>query len=366
MRIITPSEVSWGRYRDREGPFFRGDVKYTLPRNPDEFDKIISVVTSTESGMWNAVNGYDRCIVSVGLIQLCEARYMLTSRLLHAVAEEMGALAVIRPLTGALALSRATFRKNAKGHWRFHFLDERGEVNTVEKQEMLFQMGSNMLGSWSETRKHHAQVWVAGLASVFSDECVNKVQERFLRGMMTTLFVLKPVQPILFNGDEPSIDAYPAALKAAYYSFAANNPRVAMESIVRWNNESELKKWSPDWCIGAIQKMTFDPNIGIYPGRYERIRPRLEMLYGVLLPQLASDLRRWMPDPLSGSFPTLPASPIGLEGAGPPRAANLSKTEPITDPRRRYDIVDIRDVDAGSPISLWNRLMSWLTRLFMR
>jgi len=59
-------------------------------------------------------------------------------------------------------------------------------------------------------------------------------------------------------------------------------------------HEGHLKaKWSKDWCIHITKQLTFGPKIAIYPHRYKAIRPVVEKLYGVDLPDHADELKKW-------------------------------------------------------------------------
>ena len=58
------------------------------------------------------------------------------------------------------------------------------------------------------------------------------------------------------------------------------------------------EKWSEEWCVSLIKQLTFGPKIGIYPRRYEAIRPVVEKLYGINLPKTVKDLESWSaPEP---------------------------------------------------------------------
>lgn len=305
---VTPKDVAWGSYQAYEGPFFRGSIRYSMPDSPTEGDRRLRVLTATEGGAYDAINMYDRCIVSVGLIQWCEARYFLVSKLLHSVAEAMGPQVVIGPLKPALDLCCAEFRKNARGLWRFHFKDGRGEVDTIEKQQQLFLGCDGLKGSWSATAKMRARLWASCMANVWHDERAQRVQAKYTVDRLTA-FLMKEGRSILFDKTVPN-EGWVGALRAAYLSFAGNLPAVANKHIQLAVARLKSPKWSPEWCIGVLQELTFGPRIKIYPHRYEAIRPWLERLWGgVELPKTADELKAWAePDNVP-----VPAEPIEVD-----------------------------------------------------
>ncbi|MFA5436211.1 MAG: hypothetical protein WC372_09260, partial [Candidatus Neomarinimicrobiota bacterium] len=62
--MIEASEIGWGSYREFEGPLFWGRQRHQVrergaPVVSDEAD-ILSVLTATEGGTYDAYNGYDK------------------------------------------------------------------------------------------------------------------------------------------------------------------------------------------------------------------------------------------------------------------------------------------------------------------
>jgi hypothetical protein len=78
---VSPDQIGWSTYEGCEGPYFRGDIPFQEPKNPDFLDKCLATVTATESGHYDAVNMYDSGILSVGLIQQCAAAHELEKML---------------------------------------------------------------------------------------------------------------------------------------------------------------------------------------------------------------------------------------------------------------------------------------------
>jgi len=288
--MTTAADVAWGRYKEYEGAFFRGTAKFNLPANPTEAYKRLAVLTATEGGRFDAINGYDRCIVSVGLIQWCEAKYFLTSKLLGAIAEKDPAL--LGPLQPALDASKATFAKTSRGPWRFHFKDSRGEVDAGTEQKQLFLLTSNgHRGSWAPEAKAHTKLWAASLANTLVQPAAQAVQAEYTAQRMTA-FAMPDARQILLK-DPATNDGWVGAMRSGFLSFAGNLPAVANKHLKIALQASHAPKWSEEWCTAVFKELTFGPKIAIYPHRYNAIRPVLERLYGIDLPDMAEELKTW-------------------------------------------------------------------------
>lgn len=292
MPKISLKRVGWGSYLDFEGPYFKGDQLYKEPTNPSWGDHILTILQSTEGGAWNAYNGYDRCISTSGLIQWCEAGQYSVSDMLGLVAAR--GLSDLRQLDEAMNFSKVVFKKNARGNWRFHFLDARGEVDRTEEQKQLFLLNSNGLrGSWDDLSKTHAKLWAACISSVWTTPEAIQAQKDFtvprLNGFMTS-----DAKAILHGPGTPNDnEGWVGALRAGYLSYAANLPAVASAHLKKAVAATKAPKYSPDWCIAVLKQLAFGPQIAIYPHRYQKIRPVLERLFDVDLPDFAEDLKAW-------------------------------------------------------------------------
>ena len=285
--MITASQVKWGGYKQYEGAYFHGSRKFVLPSNPTSNDLIMSVITSTEGGSANAINAYDRCIISVGYFQWCEAAWFLTSNLLGNIANKDFNL--LDPLLPALGASGASFKQKAGGKWRFFVGNN--EVDDREEQQRLFLLNSNGLkGSWDSKSKEHVKLWVASLANTLAQDEADRIQVSFTSTRVRS-FATKKAKDIVF--DEKPDTGWVGGLRAAFLSFAANLPAVASEQLQIAVKNTSAPKWSEDWCINVLKQLTFGPNITIYPGRYNKIRPVIEKHYGIDLPDFADDLQKW-------------------------------------------------------------------------
>lgn len=276
--VATIGEVRWGGYKEFEGAYFLGTKPFRLPRDADENHRILDVITTTEGGTADAINAYDRCIVSVGYIQWCEASYFLTSKLLGHIARYDRRL--LDPLAPALEASRAEFVDTGAGKWRFRFRDPRRDIDTAVEQQELFLLHSNgQRGTWDDESREHVKRWVACLANVLADDRAIPLQVAYTAERVTS-FATPSARALLWDGT-PN-EGYPGALRAAFLSFAANLPAVAAHGLATAAAKLTAKKWSREWCTGVLKELTFGPNISIYPSRYQRIRSKLEANWALI------------------------------------------------------------------------------------
>lgn len=287
---ITPTDIAWGSYKEFEGPFGRGSKPFALPATPSENHKYLAVLTATEGGRFDAINMYDRCIVSIGLVQWCEASYFLSSKLLGAIAEKD--LGLMAPLQPALSASGAIFTKTQRGAWRFLFKDSRGECDTAAEQQQLFLLRSNGLkGSWDAESKEHAKLWAACLANTLAQDAALPIQVDYTAARVKG-FAMPASKAVLLD-DPAASEGWVGAMRAGFLSYAGNLPAVAAKHLDIALKTAPGAKWSKDWCIHIFKELTFGPQIAIYPHRYNAIRPVLEKLYGVDMPDFAKELATW-------------------------------------------------------------------------
>jgi len=289
--MIDPKSIKWSSYQQFEGPFFIGTQGYKLPEKPTLNDQILATITATEGGHWDAINMYDRCICTVGLIQWCEGGQYSVSDMLGVVAQRDAAL--LWPLDGIMAQAGVTFAKNAKQRYRFVFNDTRGECDrTIEQQQLFLYKSTGQKGTWDEQSKNFAKLWAASLSTVFQAPAAIEAQRDYTVPRLYG-FAL-PAALALFK--EPEAKASPVGLAfiCAYLSFAANNParadRSLQEALRTWDG-SKGPKWSPRWLIHILEKLTFFSGVTIYPHRYNAIRPVLERFFGIDLPDHSEQLQ---------------------------------------------------------------------------
>lgn len=280
---VTASQIKWGSYSVYEGPYFPGIIPYQMPENPDFEDKLLRTITATEGGTFDAVNMYDSCILSVGVIQLCEkAPLFKVSNMLGQCAQTESAF--IKELLSHLPFP-ADFRKNARNQWRLVFLDGRGEVDSPERMRLMYLGGaSGQKGGYTDQQKQHAREVASVFASLWDSPGMRKAQIDHVKPTLVT-YVLSRSRTILFQN--PDRDGYAGALKAAVVSYAANSPVVADKTFFEaaqspaWRTASDADKFTL-----AMRSIVFGSKVSIWPGRYKKIQPVLEQIFNVDLPTL--------------------------------------------------------------------------------
>jgi len=265
-----------------EGPYFGGSVSYVAPPNPDFLDKCVQVVTATEGGHYDAINMYDSCVLSVGIIQACAAIGELSLMLGKCASYDLGTM---RTDFSTLPVP-ADFRQNPQGVWQFYFLDGRGFVTTVQQMQTMFLCGATgAKGAWTAAQKAQAKQVAAIMANIWTSSGLQTGQLEFIKPQLMT-FVMPRSKATLFTN--PDQTGFAGALKAAFISYAANMPAIADKYLAvaaadpKWAAASDQDKFTM-----ALNHIVFDPQIAIWPGRYSSILPVLEAQFGVTLPTLA-------------------------------------------------------------------------------
>jgi hypothetical protein len=285
--MVKTSDIWWGSYMNYEGPWFTGRQKLAEVAPDASFDyKVLQVITATEGGAFDAVNMYDRCIMTVGLIQWCDAGQFSVCDMLGKVAEHN--MEALDPMTKYAANFGYTFDHVGSTKWRFM----RGDnvVDTIPEQRQLYLGGaSGEKGGWTDETKAVARGWAAAMAGVFQHEDAKDAQAEFTLSRLG-IFAFNNSKKILFGADADSSNPIVQAAQAIYTSFAANLPAVADKQIALVNHDD---KWSKPWLIRLCRQLTFGPGIAIYPHRYNMIRPQVERLWGLDLPDMAAELKQW-------------------------------------------------------------------------
>lgn len=278
---VTAHQMKWGSYSIYEGPYFPGIVPYQMPAEPDFEDKLLRTVTATEGGTFDAINMYDSCVLSVGIIQLCEKLFKVSNMLGQCAQTES---AFIKSMLAQLPYP-ADFKRNQRNQWRLVFLDGRGDVDNPEQMRMMYLGGaSGEKGGYTDAQRSHALEVAAVFASLWDSPGMRQAQVAHLKPTLVN-YVLARSKGILFTN--PDKDGFVGALKAAVVSYAANIPVAADKLLFEasqspgWVNASDEDKFAI-----AMRSIVFGSKVAIWPGRYKRIHPVLETLFGVDLPTL--------------------------------------------------------------------------------
>lgn len=280
--------VSWGSYQKFEGPWTRGQQPFVLSSAPTENEEIIAVITATEGGTYDAVNMYDVCLWTVGIIQWCNRapQHSVDDMLGQAVAADPTCL---KPLS-SLALERAySFQRVGT---RYRFVRGGNAVDSVEEQQKLYFLNATgEKGGWDEESKVWARRWCTAGAQVWASEAARRAQLDF---------TAKRAQGFAFGAGKALLAQMPdssvgRAWRALYLSFAANNPARAAAAVEAAQKASAgvMVPWGEDWLAHMAFMLTTHPGIAIYPHRYNKIRPVIENLFGVDLPDYAKELSDW-------------------------------------------------------------------------
>lgn len=295
--MVTAKQILWGSYREFSGPYFPGNVSITPPVNPSPLQKVALVTMATESGGGrpNAYNGYDKCKVTLGLPQFCEAVAEQASTFLGhlhtTVAGSMdGVIMFARQLGG-------DFRPVPGLGWRF--VDQAGKPVVTDVQRNAFFLGgsSGKKNDWTDAQIAYAKTWAATFVNALAqpetfDAHLAYTAARLPRYVMdaTSKVMLAP------SKGQYADTGWLGAVQAMVVSFSANNSVWAHEHFQRFVRANPgLPVGSREFAVGLASALTFGPRIAIYPGRYNDIRPVIERLYGVDLPDLASQLPPFVP-----------------------------------------------------------------------
>lgn len=294
--------VGWGKYDQWEGPWFQGKQPYELPAAPDFFDRVMATITATEGGKYDAINMYDRCKVTVGVIQWGEVcANGAVTRMLGLCADHD--LMLVRGYLAEAGLSI----DRVGGEWRIMYggVAVRGE----SVQNLAFFGGSDgRVGHWTQDQKAHAKRVAAALAAMWTVPAFRDAQMQFTKPKLIDFAAPFGAGPsALFARGFPT-DGWGGAMRAGYLSFAANLPAVAARRVTPII--LGLSKTDPRAaCHALLKDLTFGPGVAIYPERYNKIRPVLETLFGVDLPDVYRELKAW--ENAAGEpaklFPTLQA-----------------------------------------------------------
>jgi hypothetical protein len=275
------------------------------------------------------------------LIQLCD-RFHLVSRLLGAVAAELGTLAILGPLGNALTLAGATFKQNNSKQWRFFIGEE--ECSSEKMLQRLYLGGSSgLIGDWTDAQRHHAKTWVVGLSKIWDNPRARDIQIKFIATRLFS-FIMPETKKVLFTDEDWT--SWKGAVKAAYLSYAANNPKLASDNFLIAHRSAAHAMWSPEWCVHVLKQLTFGPGIGIYPNRYNKIRPALESLFKITsLPKTSDLLKTWQ-----APVVTTPAKETGnvdlrqvSESETPTLPSPEPPPQPISEPPER-ELVFLEEV----------------------
>ncbi len=277
--MTTVNEILWSRYQNYEGPFFPGKIRYSLPDNADFRDKLIRVVTATEGGTYDAVNMYDSCILTVGVIQLCEKLGLVSSMLGECYKTDSE---LLKKLLSEFPVPLELRQSGQK--WNLGVINGESLSNADSMKRIYFGGSSGTKGGWDDSQKAYAKGIAAAFSNLWENESLRIGQNRYMKNRIMS-FIVDRSKKILFQSSVET--GYEAATKAMFMSYSLNNPAKADSGLFSATQDSG---WSTnDWTVKfeiASRHIIYDSGIAIWPGRYIKIKPVIEKLFNVSLPTL--------------------------------------------------------------------------------
>jgi hypothetical protein len=277
--MVTESDILWSSYSSYEGPYFPGKIRYSIPENPSFRDKLIRVVTATEGGTYDAINMYDTCILTVGVVQLCEKLGLVSSMLGECSRTDFqlvqGGLGKL-PIPLELKQSGQTWRMFVKG---------KEVISSPDAMKRVFFNGSTgKKGEWKPEDKQFAKRVACVFANLWESESLKIGQNRYIKNRIMS-FVVDRSKKLLFTSLVE--DGYEGATKALFISYSLNNPSLADSGLFAATQDPAwtTADWKTRFNVAA-KHIIYDSKIAIWPGRYPKVHDAIEKLFNVQLPTL--------------------------------------------------------------------------------
>lgn len=293
---VTPEQLKWGNFGDREGCFHLGTLKVGVPDAAAPFaEKIVALVAAAEGGAWNSMNMYDRGLLSLGAIQFIDvAPQFFVTDMLDSMARTLGGDVVQAALKPALDLVRAEFKiEPVSGKYRY-FLD--GKIVATKLQQNILYFGDgtgNVKGAFDPLKRKICRTWGACIMNLMTLDGAVDVQAEYTYKRILTTFLWGKAKP-LFN--QPGLAEYgwQAAIRALVVSYAVNSPATAMRRVDAFLSRTKEPAWSPIWCLEMLRSVAVEGGINIWSDRYKSQIAATKAIFGIELPSW-NDLaaRRW-------------------------------------------------------------------------
>lgn len=276
------SDVKWVKFKDREGPVVHGSIEYSCPEMPSEDERILSIVAKAEGGRFDAVNMYDRGIVSIGLLQWAEHVGKVSRFFGYAM--ERGAASpltkIFQPMFDRTGVGLQTFQEGKHSRWRFSF--QGSPVMTPESLQATFLGCDGVSSSWNDERRSMAIEWARTFhqALIVTRDYMQVYACQDMHGFVTPL-----VKSALFRTFTSETNALRAS-RALYIAMAVNSPGGAQKAFVAVSNDKNVQLASVDWCQNFFNTLK-QPNGEVpkqFANRYVRVKSLVESMYNVTLP----------------------------------------------------------------------------------
>ena len=299
VQILDTGKVLWGSYSSWEGPLYWGSIQMAPATKDAPFSaKLMSVLGATESGSgrFDAVNCYDRCILTVGIVQWCEAAPQCSVSDMLTLCDDADhdkLDAYLEHIAEGL-----TIVKDGHGVGRLQLGGVGGaplqRIDNTAAQRGLFLGGSTGLkGQWTAPQIAAAKKVCAVMASLWQEPEFQAAQLSFTVPKLIEVYGRSFGSGPRHMFDEGfSTEGFAGAMRAIYISYSANLPTVAA-SIFNRIFPAGLTGDDENDCLNLTKALALSSGVGIWPRRYEMIRPTVEALFGVDLPDHTSDLSAW-------------------------------------------------------------------------
>ncbi len=271
--------IKWGSYREFEGPYHFGNKRFLLNEKSDLLEKLIFITSATEGGTFNAVNMYDSCILTLGMIQYCEKVGLVTRML--------GGCASINfeKTNNFLKKLPIPLTINDIGN-KWVLKDDDGKlINTPnEMRRVYFNNSSGLKDGWSQSQKDFSIEVCKVFSEILSDDDMITGQLNFTKTRLLS-FISPKSRVIIFNN--MSDNGWEGALKALFTSYSMNLPAVADRMLQKTMSENKWDKMSDkEKFMELSYNMIFNSNVDIWPHRYEKIKPHLEKIFSIEVPDI--------------------------------------------------------------------------------
>lgn len=292
-------------FQNREGWFNIQGPKMIISSQKSFWESVALIACSTESGgVVSAYNGYDQCVVTLGILQF--AGSVAGSPLMKLITKfyELDKDLVIKHLQPALDKVPGSELIYNNGKCLFK-IDGVEVIKFAEWCNLIQEGVSGVKGTWTPSAKETSKIWAECFIKLAEEPKFIEVQKKFfINSLKTTYFANANIQVIdeetgnkvivkpldVFNYNESTIESelnYKRALIATYISYGANIPALASkklyENLVKhpersWTEKfkyfalacksSTVKEWSIRWNkISAllVQEFGVDIDLNIDP-----------------------------------------------------------------------------------------------------
>lgn len=330
------SDVEWVAYGKREGPMCRGAHPHAwdMPTSSARLaagqlrpvDVWLAAAMACEGGCYDAVNMYDRGIVSVGLLQWSEVGWRNLSRMLDFVVRNGGDDAVRRALTPALELTGARISPSGfsiiytsqNGRGCYDSAPQGKHDDSITKE--LFLGCDGFASSWTPAARRRALVWAECFRELFQNDDAREIQRRYATYELNN-FVFPRAREILFDR-MGNFEGTPMlhAVRAVYVSMAVNAPGIAQGIVEEFSRSTKIPARSEKWCLSLLSALASTSSAPQFSRRYALSRPIAAAAFNVDLPE---DIRAVK------TVSSITVFDGATRASAPPPASRAFEVEPI-------------------------------------